>query len=280
MYQDKLKRQAMSTMIMPRLTGADVDKLDPYAFMAVISKRVIHPGGRHSTEELLQRADVRPDQHVLDVGCSVGTTSIQIARRFGACVTAVDLSHLMLDRARANVRMAKVEDRVTVESGDVTRLQFPDATFDRVIAEAVTMFVDRPRAAKELVRVCKPGGRLLTTEFLWRKPPTPEARHVFMIEVCPGMMFDTLDDWLEIYRVAGLEDIQVTTGPFEMMTPGGFLRDEGLMNCLAIMGRTLSRWSYIKKMAWLMPRVNRAVPYLGYITVSGMKSRHTGMRAS
>ena len=37
------------------------------------------------------------------------------------------------------------------------------------------------------------------------------------------------------------------------------------------MGRTLSRLAYIKKMAWLMPRMQRAVPYLGYIVVAGSK---------
>ena len=133
------------------------------------------------------------------------------------------------------------------------------------------MFVDRSAAAKELVRVCRPGGRVLATEFLWRKPPTPEARQIFLDEVCPGMNFDTLDDWVQIYREAGLEDVQVTSGPFEMMTPAGFVRDEGIANSLAVMGRALSRRSYLKKMAWLMPRMNRAVPYLGYIAVSGVK---------
>jgi hypothetical protein len=56
-----------------------------------------------------------------------------------------------------------------------------------------------------------------------------------------------------------------------MMTPAGFMHDEGIANCLAIMGRALSRLSYLKKMAWLMPRMNRAVPYLGYIAISGVK---------
>jgi hypothetical protein len=37
------------------------------------------------------------------------------------------------------------------------------------------------------------------------------------------------------------------------------------------MGRALSRWSFARKMAWLMPRVARAVPYLGYILMSGTK---------
>ena len=41
--------------------------------------------------------------------------------------------------------------------------------------------------------------------------------------------------------------------------------------CLAIMGRTMTRLSYLRKMAWLMPRLQRAVPYLGYILVVGEK---------
>jgi SAM-dependent methyltransferase len=261
----------MSISALTRLTATEVEKLDPYALMAVLGKRVIHPGGRRSTEELLQRANFQQGQRVLDVGCGVGTTATLIARRFGAHITAVDISPLMLDRARANVRSTGLEGQVVVERGDILSLRFADNSFDRVLAEAVTMFVDRPCAAKELVRVCRPGGRVLTTEFLWRKPPTPEARQIFLGEVCPGMNFDVLEEWVEIYRGAGLHDVQVTSGPFEMMTPRGFLSDEGLVNCLAFMGRALSRWSYIKKLAWLMPRMNRAVPYLGYITVSGVK---------
>jgi len=65
--------------------------------------------------------------------------------------------------------------------------------------------------------------------------------------------------------------MQVTTGPFEMMTPAGFIGDEGLLNSLAIVGRSLTRLAYLKKMIWLMPRINRAVPYLGYLAISGVK---------
>jgi SAM-dependent methyltransferase len=254
-----------------QLTAAEIKALDPYALMAVLGKRVIHPGGRRSTEELFQLAEFQADQQVLDIGCGVGTTAIQIARRFGARVAAVDISDLMLNRAQTNVRAVGLNDRVEIKYGNILALDFPDNNFDRVVAEAVTMFVDRPRAAQELVRVCRPGGRVLATEFLWRKPPTPEARQIFLGQICPGLNFDTLEDWVRIYREAGLSDVKVTSGPFEMMTPAGFLRDEGLMNCLVVMGRTLSRLSYIKKMAWLMPRMQRAVPYLGYIVVAGMK---------
>jgi cyclopropane fatty-acyl-phospholipid synthase-like methyltransferase len=239
--------------------------------MAVLGKRVIHPGGRRSTEELFRLGDFRADQRVLDVGCGVGTTAIRVARRFGAELTAVDISPLMLERARRNVEDAGLAGRVTVEDGDILALRFPDASFDRVIAEAVTMFVERSQAARELVRVCRPGGRVLATEFFWRRPPTPEAREVFLGQVCPGMQVDVQDDWVRLYESAGLRDVAVTSGPFGMMTPAGFLSDEGVRGSLAFMGRAFSRWAYVKKLAWLMPRMQRAVPYLGYLAVAGTK---------
>ncbi|HYM96302.1 MAG TPA: class I SAM-dependent methyltransferase [Candidatus Sulfotelmatobacter sp.] len=249
----------------------DIKSLDPYAFLAVLGKRVIHPGGRRSTEELFSLAHLQAGQRALDVGCGVGTTAIQMARRFRVAVTAVDISPIMLERARSNVRRASLEPDIQVQPGDILALQFPDGTFDRVIAEAVTMFVDRRRAARELVRVCRPGGMVLATEFYWRKPPTEEARQVFLGQVCPGMQLDQLEGWVRTYQDAGLSAVEVRSGPFEMMTPRGFIQDEGFVNAFACMVRGLSRAAYLRKMAWLMPRLSKAVPYLGYILVGGAK---------
>jgi SAM-dependent methyltransferase len=254
-----------------RLASRDVAALDPYKFMALIGKRVIHPGGRASTEALLQRAALTAESSVLDVGCGVGTTAIEIARRHRAAVTAVDIAPLMLERAGHNVKAADVSDRVSVEEGDILALQYPDDSFDVVIAEAVTMFVDRGRAASELARVCKPGGRVLATEFLWRAPPSPEAREVFLGQVCPGLEFDTLADWIRIYSSAGLDGLESETGPFEMMSPKGFLADEGFAHSLAIMGRVASRPAHVRKISWLMPKMAKAVPFLGYVLVTGTK---------
>lgn len=263
---------AHTSSLISQLTIGDVEALDTYTFLAVIGKRVIHPGGRRSTDWLLAHADFQPGQLVLDVGCGVGTTAIEVARRFGLHVTAVDISPIMLDLARANVRAAGLEARLSVESGNILALHFPDHSFDRVLAEAVTFMVDRQRAARELLRVCRSGGRVLATELVWQRPPTAEARAVFQGEVCPGHQLDSAEAWDEVYRAAGLQEIQIATGPFEIMTPAGFNRDEGLGNIAAMMARTFSRWTYLKKMAWLMPRMMRAVPYLGYVAMTGVKA--------
>jgi len=57
-----------------------------------------------------------------------------------------------------------------------------------------------------------------------------------------------------------------------MMTARGMLADEG-PHAVAIAGRVMSRPAYARKMAWLMPRMSRAVPYLGYIVVEATKPR-------
>lgn len=255
----------------PQLTDTEVERLEPYAFMAVIGKRVIHPGGHRSTEEMFRFSHFQPSQRVLDVGCGVGTTAIEIAARFGCHVTAIDIDPLMLTRAQTNIRTARQDKYVTVEKGDIQALQFSDNTFDCVIIEAVTMFVDRPRAAHEVVRVCRPGGHVLDHELIYRKPPTPEIRHIFEGEVCPSIHFDMAENWIELYRTAGLINIQYTTGPFTMMTPAGMLRDEGFGNLLAMISRVLSRRAYLRKISWLMLQIGHAMPYLGYVVLAGVK---------
>jgi SAM-dependent methyltransferase len=255
---------------MGRLTADEICGLDPYAFLAVLGKRVIHPGGRASTDRLLEWSAIEPGARVLDIGCGVGTTAIRIAREYDADVVAADISPLMRDRAQHNVTAAGLTNKVRVEAADITALPYPHASFDAVLAEAVTMFVDRSKAAAELARVCKPGGRVLATEFCWRRPPTQRAREIFLGQVCPGMGFDTEAEWAGIYAGAGLTDVRTEVGPFAMMTARGLLADEGT-HALWVMARVMSRPAYVRKMAWLMPRMCAAIPYLGYVVVEAHK---------
>jgi hypothetical protein len=108
-------------------------------------------------------------------------------------------------------------------------------------------------------------------DCFWRHPPTAEAREVSLGEVCPGLEFDTVEDWVRIYEAAGLTDLDTVTGPFEMMTARGFLAHQGVGRSLAIIGRVASWPANVREMAWLMPRMAKAVPYLGYIVVAATK---------
>lgn len=253
---------------MPALTTQEVRGLDPYVFLAVLGKRVIHPGGRAPTDRVIDWAGLKPGERVLDIGCGVATTAVRLARECRAQVVAADLSAMMRERALATVEAAGVGELVEVADADILALPFPAGSFDCVIAEAMTMFVDRPRAAAELTRVCRPGGRVLATEFYWRRPPKAAAKEIFLGQVCPGLRFDGVQEWVQIYRTAGLTGLRTEIGPFAMMTPRGLFADEG-PHALSVRARTMSRPAYLRKMAWLMPRMARVVPYLGYLLVAG-----------
>ena len=81
-------------------------------------------------------------------------------------VTGVDLSEGMLEVMREKVGKAGLNEMISIEEGDGENLRFPDNTFDRVtIAFGIRNFEDRPKGLKEMLRVLKPGGRLVILEL-------------------------------------------------------------------------------------------------------------------
>lgn len=258
---------------MARPTSSELKLLDPYTLMAVLGKKVIRPGGRISTETIFRMAEFRPGQNVLDIGCGVGTTAIEIASRFGCHVTALDIDNLMLEYARNNIRRAAVADKITLMQGDIQSLPFSDGAFDVVTIEAVSMFTrDQQSSIQEAVRVCRPGGYLFDHEFVWFKPPPANLRNVFDSLVCPGMSFETEREWTELYRSAGQKNIRAVPVPFNLLTPGGMLRDEGVMGTVSFVGRAMSRWAYITRILWLIKVLVNLSPYLSSVVIASTRS--------
>lgn len=81
-------------------------------------------------------------------------------------VTGVDLSEGMLAVMREKVGKAGLTEMISIEEGDGENLRFPNNTFDRVtIAFGIRNFEDRPKGLREMLRVLKPGGRLVILEL-------------------------------------------------------------------------------------------------------------------
>ena len=256
-----------------RLTDEQVMDLDPYSFFATIGKKVVRPGGHRSTEELFSLAELTPSDRVLDVGCGVGVTGIEIAQRFGCDVTISDKSELMLAAARANVAAARMSGRMRVDAGDIVALPYEDDTFDVTIVEAVTMFVDRDRAVREIVRVTKPGGRILDHEFCWRDRPNLEALEILRQPMmCPAINFDDVRNWEMLFERHGVTGLESVVGPFALLMPRQFVADEGLRQSARIVARVCSRRVYLRKAAFVMRNAVKIMPKLGYIVLKGTKA--------
>ena len=116
---------------------------------------------------LKQIVDATAPVQVLDLACGTGDFSIAIAKALtGGHVTGVDLSEGMLAVMREKVDKAGLNGMISIEEGDGENLRFPDNTFDRVtIAFGIRNFEDRPKGLREMLRVLKPGGRLVILEL-------------------------------------------------------------------------------------------------------------------
>ncbi len=109
-------------------------------------------------ESLCDAADVVAGSRVLDVAAGNGNAALAAARR-GALVTATDYVPALLERAAARAIAEGLE--LTTRPADAEDLPFADRTFDLVLSAFGVMFApDQPQAASELVRVCRPGGRI------------------------------------------------------------------------------------------------------------------------
>lgn len=116
----------------------------------------------------------RPGERVLDLAAGTGASSVSLARS-GAQVVAADFSPGMIAEGRRRHRAMRNLEFV---HADATALPFADDEFDAVTMSFGLRNVDRPkRAIAELLRVTKPGGRLVICEF--SHPPAPAFRGLY-----------------------------------------------------------------------------------------------------
>jgi len=109
-------------------------------------------------EMLCEAVDLRSNQRVLDVAAGNGNATLAAARRF-ADVVSTDYVGSLLDGGRKRAEAEHLS--VTFQEADAEKLPFPDASFDVVLSTFGVMFTpDQQQAARELLRVCRPGGKI------------------------------------------------------------------------------------------------------------------------
>ncbi len=122
----------------------------------------------------IRQAGIKPGMRVLDIASGTCDLAIEFARRAGAgCVTATDINETMLHYGAKRIRDAGVDARVVV--ADAERMPFAADSFDvATVSFGIRNMTHKDIALREMLRVLRPGGRLLVLEFSqcqrWLKP--------------------------------------------------------------------------------------------------------------
>jgi SAM-dependent methyltransferase len=133
---------------------------------------------------MLDDAQVRPTNRLLEVGCGSGVISRWLAREkvCATPLTAIDLNPFLLREAGALAEAEGLGNAIEFETGNAEELPYPDDTFDAVLSVTVIEECDADRAIGEMVRVLRPGGRAMIKvracdmNVLWNLPVEAEIK--------------------------------------------------------------------------------------------------------
>lgn len=139
---------------------------------------------RKSGDALVDRIGVTNGLKVLDLGCGDGTTALPSAQR-GANVLGVDIARNLVEAGNKRAAAAGLSN-LSFQEGDASNLQgIADQSFDLVVSIFGAMFAPRPfDVAKEMIRVTKPGGRIVMGNWI-PNDPTLVAQ---VLKICSSYM--------------------------------------------------------------------------------------------
>jgi len=125
---------------------------------------------RQSGEVIAESLGITPQMKVLDLGCGDGTTAVPSAR-LGAEVIGIDIARNLVEAGNKRAAAAGLRN-LKFQEGDATNLQgVADHSFDLILSMFGAMFAPRPfDVAREMVRVTKPGGRIVMGNWIPNDP--------------------------------------------------------------------------------------------------------------
>ena len=184
--------------------------------VAIFEHRGSDPSYRRVLRGMLHDAQVCSTDHLLEVGCGTGVISRWLARErlCATPVTALDLNPFLLSEAQALSEGEGLGDAIKFEQGNAEELPFSDNTFDIVLSVTVIEECDADKAISEMVRVVRPGGRVMIKvracdmHLFWNILVDPEIKAKAETPIRQVATAGCADaSLMQRLRAAGLEEI-------------------------------------------------------------------------
>ncbi|HEY9851045.1 MAG TPA: methyltransferase domain-containing protein [Leptolyngbyaceae cyanobacterium] len=205
-------------------------------------------------EELLIWADVKQAEHIVDVGCGIGGSSLYLSQKYHATVAGITLSPVQAARATERATEAGLADKTQFHVADALNMPFADASFDLVWSlESGEHMPDKKQFLQECYRALKPGGLLIMATWCHRptasgqKPLTAdEQKHleeIYRVYCLPYTI--SLPEYEAIARDLSFRNIR-TADWSKAVAPFWNLVIDSAFTPSAIVGLLFSGWKTIQ----------------------------------
>jgi arsenite methyltransferase len=169
----------------------------------------LRPGGLELTARVAEIGGIGQNHTVLDIGCGKGTTAIFLCEKHNCRVIGIDLSDKMISFCRSKIRTKQLIEKMSFILGDGESLPFSDSSFDTVISEcSFSLFLDKERAANEIGRVLKTGGKLLMTDIILRGEVSEDSRSQIGFPCCMAGA-QRIEEYISLFARIGLKSTRI-----------------------------------------------------------------------
>ncbi|KJR49010.1 gamma-tocopherol methyltransferase [Desulfosporosinus sp. I2] len=250
-----------------------MEELNYFELLAWLGIGSSHPGGFPATQQNLDALQVSQEDYVLDAGCGSGLTACYLAKTRGCKIIGIDLNPQMVEKACQRAVNEGVSHLVEFRVADVYQLPFDDNCFDLVMAESITVFLNKVNVYREFSRVLKPEGRVADLEMVLMKELPSNLRT--QMEECFGSGTDPLlyEEWLDAIAQAGFQDVEIKN-PQRIKNNGNVIVNALMKDWMLIKdlkNKVLSQPGVLSRLQKNAGFMKRNMGYFGFGLVYGRK---------
>ncbi|MCO5269568.1 MAG: class I SAM-dependent methyltransferase [Brumimicrobium sp.] len=219
----------------------DVDHAASHYLLASIGKKVLRPGGKGLTKELIASLHISEGDKIVEFAPGQGFTTTSVLDKHPASYIGIDIDEEHVANLKKRFRSNGTHVEIMLADAEDTKL--PDASQDKIFGEAMlSMHADqrKTRIIKEAARVLKSGGLYAIHELeLNLKENCQDEKHA-QIQRDLAMVSNvnarplTFEEWTKLLEDEGFEVVSVERRPLKVLEPFRILADEGFFQTLKI----------------------------------------------
>ncbi len=215
-----------------------INPIHGHWLLAKLGKRVLRPGGRELTQELMAGMEIDGQDDVVEFAPGMGYTAAGLIGRNPRTYTGVDINHEVVEHLQKKYRGRTISfvNRSARDTG------LPAESYDKIIGEAMLTMRANPRKReiiREAYRLLRPGG-LYGIHELGLVPDDldpaikEEISKELELTVRVNSRPQTRQEWIRLLEEEGFKPVKVSRAPMRLLEPGRIVQDEGIARAFKI----------------------------------------------